>query len=70
MKRLALLCAVMLALSGIASAVTINVDVNDQPYYIHGPGYWVGPTYYVWLPGHWAWRHHHRVWIHGHYVVR
>lgn len=55
---------------GSAKAVTINVGVNDQPYYVHGPGYYVGPRYYVWVPGHWEWRHHHRVWIHGHYGPR
>jgi hypothetical protein len=54
MKKLALLVAVMLGVSGIASALTINVDVNDRPYYIHGPGYWVGSVYYVWVPGHWV----------------
>jgi len=53
-----------------AKAVIVNIGVGDRPYYIHGPGYWVGPRYYVWAPGHWAWRHHHRIWIHGYYVVR
>ncbi len=53
-----------------SSAATISIAVGDQPYYIHGPGYYVGPTYYVWVPGHWAIRHGHRVWVHGHYAIR
>jgi hypothetical protein len=70
MKKLALICAAVIGLSGIATAITINIDVNDRPYYVHGPGYWAGTVYYVWVPGHWARRHHHRVWIHGYYIVR
>ena len=69
--KLILLATVLLGLSGSgAKAITINVEVGDRPYYVHGPGYWVGRVYYVWVPGHWARRHHHRVWIHGYYVVR
>ena len=49
---------------------SVTVEVGDRPYYVHGPGYYVGHTYYVWRPGHWAWRHGQRVWIRGHYVVR
>jgi WXXGXW repeat (2 copies) len=48
----------------------VAVTVYDRPYYVRGPGYWSGRTYYVWKPGHWAWRHGQKVWIHGHYVVR
>jgi hypothetical protein len=74
MKKLTLLIASLLCLSGIftptASAIGISIAVGDQPYYVHGPGYYVGPVYYVWVPGHWAWRNHHKVWIHGHYRVR
>jgi hypothetical protein len=70
MKKLALLLAAVLGLSSITNAITINIGVNDRPYYIHGPGYWVGGVYWVWIPGHWAWRHHRRVWIHGHYAPR
>src|SRR6266540_1787707 len=53
-----------------ASPGYVTVEVGDRPYYVHGPGYYVGHTYYVWRPGHWAWRHGQRVWIRGHYVVR
>ena len=53
---------------GYAGAVTVSG--YDRPYYIHGPGYYVGRTYYVWRPGHWRVRNGQRVWIHGHYVVR
>ena len=49
---------------------SVTVEVGDRPYYVRGPGYYVGRTYYVWRPGHWRWRHHQKVWIHGHYVVR
>jgi len=49
---------------------SVTVEVGDRPYYVHGPGYYVGHTYYVWRPGHWASRHGQRVWIRGHYVVR
>jgi hypothetical protein len=73
-KRLALLCVLLLGICGIAvpmaQAISVSVAVGDQPYYVHGPGYWYGHAYYVWVPGHWRWYHHQRVWIHGHYRVR
>ncbi len=49
---------------------SVTVEIGDRPYYTRGPGYYVGPSYYVWVPGHWGWRHHHRVWIHGRYGLR
>jgi len=49
---------------------SVTIDVGDRPYYVHGPGYYVGRTYYVWRPGHWSYRHGRKVWIHGHYVLR
>ena len=74
MKKLALLFAAVLAMNGIfatsANAISISIGVGDQPYYVHGPGYWSGGAYYVWVPGHWEYHHHHKVWIHGYYVVR
>jgi hypothetical protein len=70
MKKLVLLFVAVFGLSGLANAITINIDVNDRPYYSHGPGYWYGRVYYVWVPGHWGWHHHHKVWIHGHYRPR
>ena len=73
MKRLiALLFAVMLTLGGLAptaNAVGVFISSGDQPYYTHGPYYYVGPRRYVWRPGYWTWRHHHRVWTHGIYVT-
>jgi hypothetical protein len=48
----------------------VTVEVGDRPYYTHGPGYYVGRTYYVWRPGHWGWRNGNRIWIRGHYVIR
>jgi hypothetical protein len=35
-----------------ANAISINIDVGDQPYYVHGPGYWYDGAYWVWVPGH------------------
>jgi WXXGXW repeat (2 copies) len=55
---------------GYAYPGSVTVEIGDRPYYTHGPGYYVGRTYYVWRPGHWANRHGQRVWIRGHYVVR
>jgi len=26
---------------------SVTVEVGDRPYYVHGPGYYVGHTYYV-----------------------
>jgi|SRR5436189_4132496 hypothetical protein len=49
---------------------SVTIAVGDRPYYVHGSGYYVGRTYYIWRPGHWRTRHGQRVWIHGHYVVR
>jgi len=73
-NRLALVCAVLLGLSSVAvpmaRAISFQIEVGDQPYYVHGSGYWHGRVYYVWVPGHWAWRHHEHVWIHGHYRPR
>jgi hypothetical protein len=74
MRKLAVLLVALLcagaAFGPSAKAFSINVELGDQPYYSHGPGYWVGRSYYVWAPGHWVWRHHHRYWIHGHYRIR
>ena len=55
---------------GYAYPGSVTVEIGDRPYYTHGPGYYVGRTYYVWRPGHWANRSGQRVWIRGHYVVR
>ncbi|PYK64117.1 MAG: hypothetical protein DME50_15325 [Verrucomicrobia bacterium] len=49
---------------------SVTVEIGDRPYYTHGPGYYVGHSYYVWRRGHWTYRHGQKVWIHGHYVVR
>ncbi len=70
--KLSLALAVLLSAGAIrqAGAITLNVGVNDRPYYLHGPAYYVGRTHYVWAPGHWARRHHHRRWVHGSYVIR
>jgi hypothetical protein len=46
------------------------VVVEDQSYYVRGPGYYSRGVHYVWVGGHWARRHGHRAWIHGRYVGR
>ena len=68
--KIGILLAVLAAMAPMVNAVIVNVEVGDRPYYIRGPGYYVGRAYWVWIPGHWGWRHHHRVWIHGHYAPR
>ena len=69
MKKLALLFAAVLGLSGLfgptAKAISISIDIGDRPYYIHGARYWSGGVWWCWVPGHWG--RYHRVWIHGHY---
>ena len=55
---------------GYPGTAAVSIEVGDRPYYVRGPGYYVGRTYYVWRPGHWRVRNGQRVWIHGHYVVR
>jgi len=70
MKNIAMFFAALFCLCSVAStsnAVVVNVEVGDQPYYVHGPGYWAGGAYLVWVPGHWG-AHHH--WVHGHYARR
>lgn len=69
-KKIVLLLAAAASLGPVlpASAVSIEIDVRDRPYAIHGPFYYVGRTHYVWVPGHWNRRHTR--WIRGHYVVR
>jgi hypothetical protein len=73
-KKLALLFAVLLGATGVisttANAISLNIEIGDQPYYLHGPGYWSGGVYYIWVPGHWERHRHHRVWVHGYYIVR
>jgi hypothetical protein len=74
MKKLLSIMAAVICLGSVispnADALSFSIGVNDQPYYVHGPGYYVGPVYYVWIPGHYAWRRGHRLWIHGHYAPR
>jgi WXXGXW repeat (2 copies) len=74
MKKIMSLLAVLLLVAGAlapsAHALSFSISVGDQPYYSHGPGYWYGGVYYVWVPGHWGVRHGNRVWVHGHYRVR
>ena len=54
--------AIGLFFSQAANAITLNVDVGDQPYY-DGPTYWDGGYRWVWVAGH----REHGHWVHGHY---
>jgi hypothetical protein len=64
MKKLVLLLTAMVSLSGVAQAISLNIEVGDRPYYLYGERYWARGAYWCWVPGHWG-RHHY--WIHGHY---
>ena len=55
---------------GYGYGSSVSVAIEDRPYYVRGPGYYSGRSYYVWKPGHWAVRHGRKVWVHGHYVLR
>jgi hypothetical protein len=72
MKKLILLLIVCLGglVAPGVNAQSISINIGDRPYYNHGPGYWYGRTYYVWVPGHWKYRYGHKYWVHGHYRVR
>jgi len=67
MKKLTLLLIAMLSMSGVARAISFNIEVGDRPYYTYGSRYYARGAYWCWVPGHWSWRRHHHVWIHGHY---
>src|SRR5882724_8205950 len=51
-KKLVLLFAAVFCLSGMlvpaVKVVEISIGGYDRPYYVHGPGYWNGRTYYGW----------------------
>lgn len=71
-KKLILFTAILLCLSAAvptANAIRLNIEIGDRDWYVRGPGYWDGNSYYVWVPGHWIRRRHHKVWVHGHYRV-
>jgi len=73
-KKLAVMLAALLCLSGVAvptaNALRFFISLGDDAYYVHGPGYWVGPVYYIWVPGHWERHHGEKFWVHGYYVAR
>ena len=68
--KIGILLAILAAMAPMVNAVIVNVEVGDRPYYVYGPGYYVGRAYWVWIPGHWRWHHHHKYWVHGHYASR
>lgn len=68
MKKLAMILTTVLGMSGFAStasAIFLDIDINDRPFAIHGGRYWAEGGYWCWIPGHWS--RHHNVWIRGHY---
>src|SRR6266568_3357357 len=50
---------------GYPGSVTVSTD--DRPYYTHGPGYYVGRAYYVWVP--WYLSRPQPVWIRSHSLL-
>ena len=64
---IALIAAGMLIPTEEASAQRIYVNIEDRPYYRHGPYYWRNDVRYVWVPGH---RTHTGRWVRGRYVAR
>jgi hypothetical protein len=40
--KIGIVLAVLAAILPTANAIIVNVEVGDRPYYIHGPGYYVG----------------------------
>ena len=38
--RIGIILAILAAMIPAANAVIVNIAVGDQPYYVHGPGYW------------------------------
>ena len=66
MKKLVLILIAVLSMgSGVAQAISLNIEVGDRPYYTYGARYWARGQYWCWVPGHWS-RYRH-VWVHGHY---
>ena len=45
--KIVILLAILAAMAPAANAVIVNVEVGDRPYYIRGPGYYVGRVYWV-----------------------
>ena len=46
-RKIAILLVVLAAMAPMVNAVIVNVEVGDRPYYVHGPGYYVGRAYWV-----------------------
>jgi hypothetical protein len=67
MKKLILLLIAIASMSGVAQAISLNIEVGDRPYW-HGARYWSNGAYLCWYPGHWVWFHHRKHWVHGHYA--
>ena len=66
-KLLIAACIAVTALTGVAQAQHLSIEVGDRPYYNRGPYYHHNGYRMVWVAGHWGPRHH---WVHGHYVRR
>ena len=40
--KIGIFLAVLAAMASMVNAVIVNVEVGDRPYYVYGPGYYVG----------------------------
>ena len=51
MKKLMLVFAAFVCMGGFTStarAISLNIDIGDQPYYTYGPRYWARGAYWCW----------------------
>ena len=64
---IAIVAAGMLIPTEEANAQRVYVNIEDRPYYRHGPEYYRGDVRYVWVPGY---RGPTGRWHRGRYVVR
>jgi hypothetical protein len=66
MKKLVLILVAVLSMSsGVARAISLNIEVGDRPYFLYGQRYYARGAYWCWVRGHWS--HHGHFWVHGHY---
>ena len=71
-RKLAILVAALCCIAGFApttNAISLNIEIGDRAYYVHGARYFENGTCYVWVPGHWRIKRHHKFWVHGHYRI-
>ena len=71
MKKLILLLIIIPVRiqSRLLGDAQISINIGDQPYYSHGPGY-VRQILLCMGVGPLEWHNNHKYWVHGHYRVR